>query len=108
MINFLLKEDQYTHPGETASDNPTENKGFCCRCESSSFLAEDAHWRGSSAQAPLSGHSVILSPYIAPLGRVLMSLTPSLVVGFLNPSSQIIKQQDSGVCECVWPPSSSP
>lgn len=46
MINFLLKEDQYTHPGETASDNPTESKGCCCCCESSSFPAEDAPWMG--------------------------------------------------------------
>lgn len=101
MINFLLKEGQCTHPGETASDNPTESKSCCCCCESSSFLAEDAHWRGSSGQAPPSGHSVILTPYIAPLGHVLMNLPPSLAVGFFNPSSQITKEEGSGTY--YWP-----
>lgn len=67
IINFLLKEDQYTNPGET---HPTDGKGC------SSFLAEDAQWKGSSrlGSSP-SGHSVTVIPYAAPLHCVLMNLT---------------------------------
>ena len=66
IINFLLKEDQYTNPGET---DPTDGKGH------SSFLAEDVQWKGSSRSGSSSGRSVMVIPYVAPLRCALMNLT---------------------------------
>ena len=106
IINFLLCiEDQYTNLGETQHlAIPLRAKAAAA---ATAVLSRPRRPSGgdSSGQAPPSRHSVILTPTWLRWVMYRWTWQSNLAMGFLNPSSQVTKQQGSGVWENFWPPS---